>query len=212
MASATPVTDPDQIRQWAEARGGRPACVKGTAALLRVDFGKPDEKLQPISWEQWFETFESRNLVALIQEGGRSRFIKLVDRGSASQRTTGRSTKRAGSTGRKSAVRKSTGRKAGGTRKAAGRKVAGAGARKTGGARTGTTKTAAGARKSGGTSRKAARKAAPSRKSAGAKGARKAGSAGARNVAKRGGTARTAGGVRGGRKAGGRKGSGGRRG
>ena len=70
MASATPVTDHEEIREWVESRGGRPACVKGTAALLRVDFGEPDEKLQPIEWDQWFETFDSRNLAALIQEGG----------------------------------------------------------------------------------------------------------------------------------------------
>ena len=41
MASASPVTDHDEIREWVESRGGRPACVKGTAALLRVDFGEP---------------------------------------------------------------------------------------------------------------------------------------------------------------------------
>src|SRR5215217_5181344 len=94
MASATPVTDHEQIREWVESRAGRPACVKGTAALLRVDFGEPDEKLQPIEWDQWFETFDSRNLAALIQAEGSSRFIKLVDRGSAGTRG-GRGLKRA---------------------------------------------------------------------------------------------------------------------
>ena len=91
MASATPVTDHDEIREWVESRGGRPACVKGTAALLRVDFGEPDEKLQPIEWDQWFETFDSRNLAALIQQGGRSRFLKLVSRESAARTAAPRS-------------------------------------------------------------------------------------------------------------------------
>src|SRR5215213_9791800 len=93
MASATPVTDHEEIREWVESRGGRPACVKGTAALLRVDFGEPDEKLQPVEWEQWFETFDSRNLAALIQEGGASRFIKLVSRDSAGTRGGGGGTR-----------------------------------------------------------------------------------------------------------------------
>ena len=30
MASARPITDHDEIREWAEDRGARPACVKGT--------------------------------------------------------------------------------------------------------------------------------------------------------------------------------------
>jgi hypothetical protein len=49
MASATPVTDHEEIREWVESRGGRPACVKGTAALLRVDFGEPDESIRATS-------------------------------------------------------------------------------------------------------------------------------------------------------------------
>ena len=90
MASATPITDPDRVREWAEAHGGRPACVKGTTALLRIDFGEPDEKLQPISWDQWTETFERRKLAALIQEDDeRSRFFKLVDRRTAGGRGAG---------------------------------------------------------------------------------------------------------------------------
>ncbi len=100
MASATPVTDHEEIREWVESRGGRPACVKGTAALLRVDFGEPDEKLQPIEWDQWFETFDSRNLAALIQEGGASRFIKLVSRESAGTRGGGGGRGRGRSNGR----------------------------------------------------------------------------------------------------------------
>ena len=87
MASATPITDPERVREWAEARGGRPACVKGTTALLRIDFGERDEKLQQISWDQWVETFERRKLAALIQEDDeRSRFFKLVDRRMAGKR------------------------------------------------------------------------------------------------------------------------------
>jgi hypothetical protein len=140
MASATPITDPERIREWAEAHGGRPACVKGTTALLRIDFGEPDEKLQPISWEQWSETFERRRLAALIQEDDeRSRFFKLVDRRSAA---SGRGGRAAGSRGRRAAkgarvssARKSgaaSGRKASSGKKTAAKSRKGAGsARKT---------------------------------------------------------------------------------
>jgi hypothetical protein len=135
MASATPVTDHDEIREWVESRGGRPACVKGTAALLRVDFGEPDEKLQPIEWDQWFETFDSSNLAALIQPGGRSRFLKLVSR-SASKGARGGGT-RAGGTARKNAggrAQRSIASKRGGAKSAAkkGGRSAGAGRKSVG--------------------------------------------------------------------------------
>jgi len=42
-ASAQPLTDHEQIRQWAEERGGTPSCVRGTGdkgdiGMLRLDF------------------------------------------------------------------------------------------------------------------------------------------------------------------------------
>lgn len=75
-------TDPDEIRQWAEARGGRPAKVetKGEGGILRLDFGEPDEKLTEIGWEEFFEIFEERGLAFLYQDEGDSRFKKFVSR------------------------------------------------------------------------------------------------------------------------------------
>ncbi|HEX7182723.1 MAG TPA: hypothetical protein VF756_12840 [Thermoanaerobaculia bacterium] len=66
-------TDHEEIRRWAEERGGRPARVAGTeqAEMLRIDFpGDPDEEetLEPISWEEFFDTFEEGNLVFFYQE------------------------------------------------------------------------------------------------------------------------------------------------
>ena len=177
MASATPITDPDRVREWAEARGGRPACVKGTTALLRIDFGEPDEKLQPISWDQWTETFERRKLAALIQEDDeRSRFFKLVDRRTAGGRA-GVKSGRAGT----SRTRKSTSKRAA----APGRKAS---------AGTGRKKAAAKGRKASlGAGRKTASR-SMTRKSAG----KKAGSAARSGSAKTAGRgARAAGGGRG---------------
>jgi len=84
------MTDHDQIQQWAEARGAQPSCVKGTesgdSCLLRLDFpGYSGEgKLQPISWDQWFEVFDKNNLALVYEEktagGQKSNFNKLVSR------------------------------------------------------------------------------------------------------------------------------------
>jgi hypothetical protein len=73
----------------AEARGGSPASVKGTAGkddagLLRIDF-EPElaEGLELISWESFIEKFDAENLGFLHQErtedGALSRFHKFLD-------------------------------------------------------------------------------------------------------------------------------------
>jgi hypothetical protein len=89
MAQASTTTDHKAIRKWAEERGGKPARVKGTEdrsgeGILRFDFAEPDEKLEKISWEEFFETFEDRQLALLHQDktadGNTSRFFKFVRR------------------------------------------------------------------------------------------------------------------------------------
>src|SRR6266404_4466637 len=82
--------DHEEIRRWAEERGARPACVKGTergdTCLLRLDFPgySGEESLQPVSWDQWFKTFDQNNLALVYQEktagGQQSNFNKLVNR------------------------------------------------------------------------------------------------------------------------------------
>jgi hypothetical protein len=85
-------TDHDEIRRWVEERGGRPATVKGTesggedAGVLRIDFPGvgEEERLEEISWEEFFDKFERENLAFLYQEqvksGEESRFFKFVRR------------------------------------------------------------------------------------------------------------------------------------
>ena len=73
------------IRKWAEARDGRPARVKGTgdakdAGLLRLDFGKPEESLEAITWDEFFEKFEESELALLYEDEPENRFSKLVRR------------------------------------------------------------------------------------------------------------------------------------
>jgi hypothetical protein len=92
MATAYPLTDHDKIRQWAEARGARPARVRGTGrkpdlGVLRLEFpgqGRQREALERVSWKEWLASFEDSDLALLVQDdGGKgppSRFNKLVRR------------------------------------------------------------------------------------------------------------------------------------
>lgn len=86
MSSAETLTNHDEIRQWAEARKGRPAKVEtsGEGGILRFDFGEKDEKLTEISWEEFFQIFDDNKLALLAQEetadGKTSRFSKFVAR------------------------------------------------------------------------------------------------------------------------------------
>jgi len=89
--SAMPLTDHDQIQQWAEARDAKPSCVKNTGGkgdvgMIRLDFPgySGEDSLQEISWDEWFESFDENGLALLVQEttasGEQSNFNKLVNR------------------------------------------------------------------------------------------------------------------------------------
>ncbi len=93
-AESTTTTDHEEIRKWAEARGAKPACVKGTGnkgdvGMLRLDFPgySGEDSLQHISWEEWFQKFDENKLALLHQEhtadGKKSNFNKLVSRETA---------------------------------------------------------------------------------------------------------------------------------
>lgn len=94
--------DHDEIRQWAEERGGKPACVEGTGGkgdigMLRLEFpGKPnakDSKLHEIGWDDFFEKFDERGLALVYQDktarGQKSNFNKLVSRETEKSRSAG---------------------------------------------------------------------------------------------------------------------------
>jgi hypothetical protein len=86
MSEAKTTTNHDEIRKWAEARGGRPSRVRnlGDGGILRIDFGEPEEELEEIGWDRFFEIFDENRLAFLHQDktsdGGTSRFNKLVNR------------------------------------------------------------------------------------------------------------------------------------
>jgi hypothetical protein len=86
MSTAETPKDHDTIRKWVEARGGHPARVKGRGpgGILRIDFGKPEESLEQISWDDFFKVFDENDLSFLHQDktedGKTSRFNKFVER------------------------------------------------------------------------------------------------------------------------------------
>jgi hypothetical protein len=90
-SSSRTTRDHDEIRRWAESRKAIPCEVAGTErggepGILRFEFptsrNHNDDKLQEISWEDFFEKFDERGLELLYQEttadGERSNFNKLI--------------------------------------------------------------------------------------------------------------------------------------
>jgi hypothetical protein len=84
-------TDHETIRRWVEERDGTPACVRETGdgddpGILRIDFpgGAGEDQLEHISWDKWFQKFDSSGLAFLYQDqkssGEGSTFFKLVNR------------------------------------------------------------------------------------------------------------------------------------
>ena len=66
MNRSKTTTDDDEIRRWAEKRGGRPR-VKGTSrskndvGMIRIDFPgySRQGKLEPIAWDDRLDKFRS---------------------------------------------------------------------------------------------------------------------------------------------------------
>lgn len=89
-------TDHDFIRRWASERGAHPAAVKRTetqreAGIIRLDFPgySGTESLEPISWDEFFQKFDQKELALLYQDtssdGKPSNFNKLVSRHSVAK-------------------------------------------------------------------------------------------------------------------------------
>jgi hypothetical protein len=121
MANLSNTTrDHEEIRRWAEERGGKPAHVKNTGSaedigILRIDFpGYSGEgSLEPISWEDFFRKFDERGLALVYQEetagGQKSNFNKLVSAGTAEERGGAGGNARPGATKSRSGGRKRSG-------------------------------------------------------------------------------------------------------
>jgi hypothetical protein len=75
----------DVIQHWAEERDATPMTVgevRDRPRVLRFDFpGYGGKNLTPIDWDDWFRTFDERNLAFMYQEqlknGNQSNFFRL---------------------------------------------------------------------------------------------------------------------------------------
>jgi hypothetical protein len=96
-------TNHEEIRRWAEQRGGVPACVQGTGGgddvgIIRLEFpgtpGNRESSLEEISWDEFFEKFDEGNLALVYQEktadGKKSNCNQLVRREKARGAAAGR--------------------------------------------------------------------------------------------------------------------------
>jgi hypothetical protein len=80
-------TDHQEIRRWVSERGGHPARVRGTdekggSGVLRIDYPgfSGEERLEVITWTEFFKGFDKEKLAFLYQDEPDSRFSKLVER------------------------------------------------------------------------------------------------------------------------------------
>lgn len=105
MPLSKTTTDHDEIRRWAESRGGKPACVRRTgsasdAGVLRINFPgySQDKSLEEIPWDEFFKKFDQNGLALVYQErtaGGQvSNFNKLVKRETAEMKSRPRAAAR----------------------------------------------------------------------------------------------------------------------
>ncbi len=74
------------IQQWADERGAKPATIPGAdpeaPRVLQLDFpGFGGQTLEPVGWDEWFRTFDDRNLVFVFQDrlknGNQSNFFRF---------------------------------------------------------------------------------------------------------------------------------------
>jgi hypothetical protein len=92
MSSSKQTSNHEEIKKWAEERGGVPSKIKNTGkdedeGVLRVHFPQHsdnDDRFEEISWEDFFENFDENELDFLYQDkksnGEISTFHKFVNR------------------------------------------------------------------------------------------------------------------------------------
>lgn len=126
MATGKVTQDHEEIRRWAEARGGKPGAVRSTETeddpgILRICFPnaphKNNEAIEEIEWDDFFDKFDEQGLEFHYQEktagGQTSDFNKLTypdPDSAAGKRLLAKSAKK--SSAKKSAAKKSASKSA----------------------------------------------------------------------------------------------------
>ena len=72
-AEAKATKDHDEIRRWAEERGGKPSAAADTRSpidpgILQLEFDPTDRKPDVLTWGEFFETFDDAELTFLYQD------------------------------------------------------------------------------------------------------------------------------------------------
>lgn len=89
-------TDHDEIRRWAESKGGKPAAVdrtheNGDVGIIRIMFPDAPQSqhgsLVEIGWDEFFQQFDEAELALIYDE--KSLFSKLVGRDTVEKREHG---------------------------------------------------------------------------------------------------------------------------
>lgn len=88
--------DHDEIRRWAESKGGKPAAVErthegGDVGIIRIMFPDAPQSqhgnLVEIGWDEFFQQFDEAELALIYDE--KSLFSKLVGRDTVEKREHG---------------------------------------------------------------------------------------------------------------------------
>ena len=77
MAVTYPARSHEEIRQWAESRGGRPALRRDTG-LPFLDYGPTELPIEPVDWERFFAVLDREGLDFQLDPDGESRLYRLV--------------------------------------------------------------------------------------------------------------------------------------
>ena len=113
-AKSRMLTDHRAIRRWAEERRGRPAAVRSPLSddyigMIRLDFPgyRGEDSLEEISWDEWFEDFDDRNLALIVYDEAAAdelnNFHKLVRRETTDHYSEETASSRRGGSGFRSA-------------------------------------------------------------------------------------------------------------
>jgi hypothetical protein len=71
------LVDPTKIRRWIEERHGAPVRRKDGEDGFTVSFWKGDGILEPVTWEDFLQTFRDERLVMLVDDEAGKTFHRI---------------------------------------------------------------------------------------------------------------------------------------
>lgn len=86
MSQQKTTTNHTEIKNWAQEHNGVPAVIKDTeegsgAGVLRIHFDNSDDSnFKQVSWSEFFDTFDKKDLAFLYQDEKDSTFHKFINK------------------------------------------------------------------------------------------------------------------------------------